>query len=321
MAEPLYAIVCKDKYLLENEANKIIKALKVDAFNVLTYDFDEQDLNEFYMEIMTVSFLSDLKVIKVKNPWFFYDVRKDEDIESLIKYFKNPKEDTTIIFLLEQEIDNSLRVSKEAKKYLRFEYLEEIDKSKLPEYVKNIFEDNDYTIDNEAITALLERTSYNFETIVNEVDKIMLYAYNNKKITLKDVELLVPRNLEDNIFELSTAVIDKNKTKALEIYYDLLVKNTDPISIIGNLAIKIKETITTKHLLNKKFSQQSISEYFNVSYGRAYYMVKNAKDNDLITLTNYYDSLANLDYKIKSGQIEKKLGLELWLLEGLDVKK
>lgn len=320
MKELLYAIVNQDSYLLESEANKIIKALNVDAFNVLTYDFDHQELDEFYVEIMTISFLSDNKVIKVKNPWFFYEERNDHDLETLIKYFRNPKDDTTIIFLLEKDIDSSLKISKEAKKYVRFEFIKDIDKEELPTYITNIFFEDGYSIEHSAIETLIERTSGDFQTIVNEIKKIKLYAYNNKKVSNKDVELLVPRNLEDNIFELSTAVVKKNKSKALEMYYDLLTKNIDPVSIIGNLATKIKETITTKHLLEQKMSQQSIADYFNASYGRAYYMILNAKEIDLNTLTKYYDSLADLDYKIKSGQIDKQLGLELWLLEGLDVK-
>lgn len=318
MNEPLYAIISNDYYLLENEANKIIKQLEVDDFNVLSYDLETQGLDELYIEIMTISFLNDPKVIKIKNPWFFYEVRKDEDLSSLIKYFKNPKENTTLIFLLEKEIDNSIDVSKEAMKYLRFEHIEQIKKEDLFEYVKNLFLEKNYKIEDISINALLERTNYNLPTIISEVNKICIYAHDSKEITVEDIERLVPRNLEDNIFELSTAVVEKNKVKALEIYYDLIIKNIDPVSIISTLANKLKETITTKHLLEKKYSQKSVADYFNVSYGRAYYMVKNAKLNELVILNNYYDSLAELDFKIKSGQIDKKLGLELWLLEGLD---
>ncbi len=320
MFEPLYAIVSTDSYLLENEAQKIIKALKVDAFNILTFDFEQQELDEFLQEIMTISFLSDRKAIKIKNAWFFYEHR-NEDLTSLIKYFENPKDDTTIIFMLEKDVDASLPVSKAAKKFVRFEFLQEMDQKELPEFVKQLFEDDKYTIEKQAIEALLERTNYHMQSIVTEVEKIKLFAYDHRKITLKDIELLVPRNLEDNLFELSTAVIEKNKSKALEVYYDLLIKNIDPVSIISNLAIKIKETITTKHLLDQKLSQQSIADYFNASYGRAYYMIRNANQISLETLSLYYDSLADLDYEIKSGKKDKTLGLELWLLEGLDVKK
>jgi DNA polymerase-3 subunit delta len=86
------------------------------------------------------------------------------------------------------------------------------------------------------------------------------------------------------------------------------------------LAGKIKETITTKHLTSKGLSNQSIADYFNISSGRAYYMIQNANNQEFKFLEFCYKTLAELDYKIKSGQIDKNLGLELWLLGGYDVK-
>ncbi len=318
--ESLYAIIGDDIYLVENEVESIILKLKVDQFNVLTYDLDEQELQDFLQEITTVSLLADKKVIKVKNAWFFNE-KRDVDLSQLIAYFKNPKTDTTVIFMLTEDFDDTLQISKEAKKYVRIEHLESIAKKDLPDYVKATLEKYKYSITKQAIDELLERVKYDFHSLSNEIEKLKLFAFDSKKITLDDIKLLVPRNVEDNLFELSSAVIAKNKKKALEIYYDLIMKNIDPVAIIGNLSAKIKETMTAKHLLKFGYSQQSIADYFNVGLGRAYYMIKNANGQTFKILERYYDSLATLDYLIKSGQTEKKLGLELWLLEGLGAEK
>ena len=81
-----------------------------------------------------------------------------------------------------------------------------------------------------------------------------------------------------------------------------------------NISYKVKEIITTKHLIEQGYNEKSIMDYFNVSKGRAYYMIKNANSLAMPELKKYYDTLADLDYKIKSGEIDPKLGLELWLL-------
>lgn len=320
MKDNVYAIIGSDLFLVESEVEKMIQKLRVDPFNILSYDLDELELQEFLQEITTVSLLSDRKVIKVKNPWFFYETRED-DLSQLIRYFQNPKSDTTLIFMLTKDVDSNTLVSREAKKYIRFEHLEALDKKDFPNYIKSYLEQFKYHIEEKAIQELLERVNFEFHQLFNELEKLRLFAYDSKKITLQDIKLLVPRNIEDNLFELTSAVIQKNKKKALEVYYDLIVKNIDPIIIISSLSTRIKDTITTKHLLQKGFSQQSIADYFNVSFGRAYYMVKNANDQNLVILERHYAALAELDYKIKSGQIEKKLGFELWLLEGFDAKK
>ena len=71
MQENLYAIIGKDLFLVENEVDKIIENLNVEPFNIITYDLEEEQLEVLLQELTTVSLLSDEKVIKVRNPWFF----------------------------------------------------------------------------------------------------------------------------------------------------------------------------------------------------------------------------------------------------------
>ena len=315
MKDFIYAFVGEDEFLIENEIEKLIKKLKVDPFNVLSYDLEEQELFDFFQEITTVSLLSDRKIIKVKNAWFFYEER-DEDLGPLLRYFSDPKTDTAIVFILTEEPNRALPVSKEAYKYARFETIKPMSANEFLPYIKNYLQSKNYKITNDALKELVERVNYDFHTLYNEVEKLKLYAYDNKTITLRDVQLLVPRNLEDNFFELTNAIIAKNKRRMLEIYYDLLTKNEQPVRIINFISRALKEVITTKQLLNQGFNQASIQEYFNVSSGKAYYMVKNARATKDETLKKHYDTLAELDFKIKSGVVEPKLGLELWLLGG-----
>ncbi len=316
MDDYLYAFLAEDLYLVENKVEKLIDDLKIEPFNVLSYDLSETDVFEFLEEIMTVSLLQDNKLIKVKNPWFFYEKRND-DLSSLLQYFKNPKDDTIVVFILDKPLNDSLEVTKEAKKYVRFETISLMKKDEYEPYLKNYFQTKGYKIEEEAIKELLERVNYEFHLMHSEIEKLELYAFDDKKISLKDVKLLVPRNLEDNIFELTNAITARNKKRMLEVYYDLLVKNEDPVNIIGRIASQFKQMITTKNLLEKGYRQHEIKNYFDVSEGKAYYMIKNANEIELDVLNNYYESLSNLDFEIKSGSVDKKIGLELWLLKVL----
>lgn len=315
MKDFIYAFVGEDEFLIENEIDKLIKKLKIDPFNVLTYDLEEQEMYEFLQEITTISLLSDRKLIKVKNAWFFYET-KEEDVTPVLRYFSNPKTDTVVTFILPSEPNNELPITKEAKKYARFETISPMKKDEFVPYVKKYFQTKKYQINDDAVVELLERVNYDYHRLYNEIEKLKLYAYDNRVITLRDIQLLAPRNLEDNFFELSNAILAKNKRRTLEIYYDLLTKNEEPTQIISHISRFLKEVITTKHLVKQGFNQQSIQEYFGVSTGKAYYMLKNAKDIKEDVLKQLYDSLAELDFKIKTGEIDKKLGLELWLLGG-----
>lgn len=315
MPDYLYIYQGIDTFLVENAVESLVKTLNVDPFNILTYDLEEQTIDHLLQEMTTVSFFSDKKIIKVKNPWFFYESSKEEGISDLIRYFKNPNEDTFVIFYLSKALDQSILISKEAKKYCRIELIKDMDKKDFEPYVKSVFKTFDYQIDDLATKELVERTNFDIVLLNNEVEKLKLYKMDQKQIALDDIIRLVSRNLEENIFELTNAILAKNKRRIMEVYGDLLEKNEDPIRIISQTSSKLKETIHTKKLLEKGYTQEKIAEFFNVKPGRAYYMVKNASSLKSRDLEKYFKRLTELDYQIKSGQIDKKIGLELFLLE------
>jgi DNA polymerase III subunit delta len=135
-----------------------------------------------------------------------------------------------------------------------------------------------------------------------------------KKYMKKQLRLLVSRNLEENIFELTNALLSKNQTKTIEIFYDLIARNEDPLRILNNIVGKVRELMHAKLLLDKGYRQDQIAEHFHIKSGRAYYLVKNAQSVNFQILENHLKKLSKLDYDIKSGKIDKKLGLELYLL-------
>ena len=67
-------------------------------------------------------------------------------------------------------------------------------------------------------------------------------------------------------------------------------------------------------LINAHKSKDEIAEYFKVKPGRAYYMIQAAKKISDNSLTNILERISELDFNIKSGKIDKKLGLQLFIL-------
>jgi DNA polymerase-3 subunit delta len=61
-------------------------------------------------------------------------------------------------------------------------------------------------------------------------------------------------------------------------------------------------------------SKDDIATYFKVKPGRAYYMIEAAKKINDNTIKNLIERITKLDFDIKSGKIDKKLGLQLFIL-------
>ncbi|MCY1691992.1 hypothetical protein OVA29_16300 [Exiguobacterium sp. SL14] len=54
-----------------------------------------------------------------------------------------------------------------------------------------------------AIERLIFLTAEMWGTLAHELEKLMLFAGDRPTIEIEDVDLLVPRTLEDNVFQLT----------------------------------------------------------------------------------------------------------------------
>lgn len=310
MTELIYVFEGKNSFLVNQKVEEKIKSLAVDPFNVIHYDLNDTDHNQVLEDLRTVTFFFDKKVIVVKN---ILEVIETKEWE---QYFKNPNPDVYLIIILKELVENKSEIEKLLFKYAYVEKIQDLNKEEYPKFVKDIFKAEGYEISSAAIDNLLERTNYDFDLLSQEKEKLIMFTFDSKEITEKDVRLLVSRNLEENIYELTNALLFSDKAKTIQIFYDLTTQNEDPIRILNNIVSKVRELLHTKLLIKKGYTQNELADHFQIKSGRAYYLVKNANSVDIKVLENMLEQLAKLDFEIKSGKVDKKMGLELFLLGG-----
>lgn len=313
MAEAIYVFYSNNEFLLNHTVEEKVAELKVDPFNIVRYDMLESTSDDVLEDLQTVSFFAEQKVIIVKN---LNQLEKESEstLNMWVQYLENPNPDVILIVVLNELMSDKNPIGEALFKYAFIEKIREMDKKEYPEFVRNMFKKFGYTITDDAIESLLERTNLDFTLMSQEAEKLMLFAYDTKEIQEKAVLLLVSRNLEENIFELTNALLSKNQAKMIEIFYDLVARNEDPLRILNNIVSKVRELMHTKLLIEKGYRQEQIAEHFHIKSGKAYYLVKNAQGIPFVQLENHLKKLSKLDYDIKSGKIDKKLGLELYLL-------
>ncbi len=313
MAESIYLFHSTNEFLLNHAIEDKIQSLNVDPFNVMKYDLLETSSDDVLEDLQTVSFFSEKKVIVIRN---IEEIEKEEEfvIKDWVSYLEKPNPDVILIIQMPELLKETTPLGAALFKFSYIEKVKDMEKKDYPDFIRNLFKKYQYQITDDAIESLLERTNLDFNLIYQEAEKLMLYAYDTKEITEKAVLLLVSRNLEENIFELTNALLSSNLNKTVEIFYDLVARNEDPLRILNNIVSKIRELMHTKLLLEKGYRQDQIAEHFHIKSGRAYYLVKNAQAISFQALENHLKKLSKLDYDIKSGKIDKKLGLELYLL-------
>ncbi|MFA6800694.1 MAG: DNA polymerase III subunit delta [Acholeplasmataceae bacterium] len=313
MQELIHVFKGKNLYFVKQAIESHIKTLNVDNFNILKYDLDENNGDDVLEELQTIAFFADLKIVILTHIENF-DLLTEGEQKQWIKYFKNPNPDVILIIQLNATAELSSTLKDLILSYTYIEEIKDLNKEDYPTFILNRITEASYKMDLKAIEMLLNRTNYDFDLIEQELIKLKIYKTDEKEILEQDVLSLVPRNLEDNIFELTNAMIERNNVKTIEIYEDLVAQNEDPLRILNFIANKMRELFHARLLLQKGFSKDEIATHFGYSSGRTYYLIKNASSQSLDQLETHLKKLSQLDYEIKSGLKDKKLGLELYLL-------
>ncbi len=306
----VYFIYGDDEYAIQKQINTIVA--KIDAsYDEIKLDMDDNNIGNLIEELRTIPFLSEKKVIYVTNISSIDD--KSDYYEDFLNAINTFNDTNIAIFLADSKLKSDSTIYKDLKKYAIC-YSFTNNGTSLDELLVEILKDNDFQMAKDAKDELLARID-NAKALISELDKLLMYKYDDKQITKNDVALLVSKNLDLNVFDLVTAVIEKNKKKAIEIYNDLQVANVSATYLLGLLLSKFQEIFDVKVLIQGGYSQDLIASIFKVKSGRAYYMIKNANMLNMKLVKQKLEELTKLEYDIKSGRQEQTLGLELFILK------
>ncbi|MNI47075.1 DNA polymerase III subunit delta [compost metagenome] len=170
-------------------------------------------------------------------------------------------------------------------------------------------------MDRTAAEALIAANGVQMTSLAVEVDKLCLYAGEGGLIDSAVVEQLVARSTEQNVFAMVEHIAGLKLDKALSIFYELLKQKEEPIKIAALIARQFRIMLQVQDLARQSYSQQQIASQLGLHPYAVKIAGEQARKFDSAKLKRILDDLAQLDYKMKSGGIDKVLGLELFLLK------
>lgn len=307
-----YLLYGLERFLIDNEIKNLINKHKIEEINISKYDLESNTIKEILDDANTVSLFSSKKLIIVENSFIFSrTTKKIDDIDKLEDYLKNSNPDVVILFVNYNEkldsVKKIVKLIKEKGKIIEFNPLKNINNT-----IKSMFDD--YKIETGVIDLLIKRVGNNLEIIYQEIEKLKIYKINDKYITKQDILDLTAEVVDVDIFKFVDDIINKNKSSAIKTYKELLKLNEEPIKIIVLLANKFRLMYQSCVLAKKGYTEEQISEILGVhKYPVHLAIVAGYKYNPKILL-KYLNDLADLDIGIKTGEKDKELALELFIL-------
>lgn len=308
--ENFYLIYGPEKSRIQNELDNLLKKLKID--DVIKYDMTNSSILDVIEDASTVGLFSTKKVIILDDCYFLGANKTIEDLDKLEQYLEKYNKDNYCIFTsYTEKVDTRKKIYKLLSKHKVIE-LKKVDDEYIKKYIENKLKEEKYKIEN--IDYFINKVGSNLQNAQNELDKLMMYKLEDKLITNNDIDKITVHTIEEEIFALSDAIIAKDTKKALILLEDFLNKSYDEIQIIMLLASQFRFLFQVKHLLNKNMYENEIAKTLGANPYRIKFTVKKLYSYSESMLLDYIQKLAKIDHDIKLGLMDKRLALELFII-------
>lgn len=314
-----YLIISEYHHFIDNEINKII----VDSNNVFYYDLENVNMNSIINEINYISLFDQKKYVVCKN---YIQAKKldnkadtdnDESLsdKELLDYILNPNPNVSLIIVTSQKLDERKKITKAFNEHCQIINLLGINDNQLVEIIIDFMKKYNCQCNRICAELIKEKCLNNYDLIINESEKLVIACSGNKVINENDIDAIVSDYFGDDFFRIKDLIIKKNAIKAEKLlkHYLLAKKSVVPfISLLANeyrLIYLVKNTRLTDDEIAKALLKLNSSSYpVKLARNNVHYY----NNNELL---NNITKLADLDYQIKSGNIDEEIGFDLFLFD------
>lgn len=320
---PIYVCYGAEKYLLQEFlsflTNRIIPVEYID-FAVSKFDLSETSIDMVIEDAETPAFLAPSKLIIAKEASFLTGAKDSTKVEHrmerLLEYIQKPVESSILVLVVNADkLDERKKVVKLLKEKDYIIPFLPMSSEDLTQWVLRQAERLNCEISSAACERLILCAGTHLQSLSSELEKVALFVGQGGSITPEVVEDLVTRSTEQNVFVLIEEIAQLRVQRALSIYYDLLKQREEPIKLLSLIARQFRIILQVKELTQQSYSQQQCASQLSLHPYAVKIAAEQSRRFETARLCRILSELAELDFQMKTGKLDKVLGLELFLLK------
>jgi len=174
---------------------------------------------------------------------------------------------------------------------------------------------HDKRLDRQAAELLVELAGDDLGRLYNEIDKLSLFAHNDKAITVSHVELLIGHNRLFNSFAVIDACLAGETAKAVNRLRDMFSKDRSAeYAFVGAFAYHFRRLFGAKKLLEEGLGSSEIAKRLRI-WSNADRFFGQLHKISLVQIAENLKQLAEIDYAIKTGRAKPQVAAEQLVLK------
>ncbi len=306
-------LITGESILLINEA---VGNIVGDNKNITSFDMAVNTIEEVLLEAGYYSMFEEKKYIIVRNANFWGSGKLSEkETNMLLKYLDNPNPLSRLIFICNEKIDARKKICKIIKEKFKIISIPALKPYEIEDRVQKYLNSLNYKIDKDTVRYIVNNSLNNYDIVMQEVNKILLYYNKPCFIKKEDVENIVSKSLNTNNFRFIDALVDGNLELSYELLKDLKVMKVEPTVLLSLLARDLRIMLNIKILLEQNKREFEILNSLKLMDWQLDKYLKKAFPYKKRELEEWLVKLSDIDLKIKRGKLDKYQALELLILD------
>ncbi len=304
----VYFFYGDEDFNIELELQKLSSKLNPD-FKAMNYqEFDNPEYSVLVNALRTPPMMFGDMLIVINSEEYFLsnkNVFNDSELEDIDDALKNNPESLNVVFVVKlprdenKKLDSRRKLYKILSKYNTKEFptFKTYKVADISNWIINQAKTKDITLNQDAISLLIEQIGNNLREFNAELDKLKLIAYPQKTVTKKMVEDICISN--QDLFNFTELIMRGNKDSALLEFKKLLDKK-HPLELLSAIQTMLRKWIILKISSNK--SSMELSKIVGMHEFVVKQTLEKLKNTSASELVRLKQNLFDVEFKIKSAE-------------------
>jgi DNA polymerase-3 subunit delta len=335
---PAYVLVGDEAFFRDRCRAALIQHLVPPEFR----DFSLHDLDlaingvaEILDRARTPSLMAPFQVFFIRGVKALYGRGlHQEEFDAIAGYCGNPNPDAVLIFVADhisipadarrmdmQDKDRYQRIRDTLGEFCTMIELARVDEGDGIRWVVEHAAKEAVRVDADAARELVDSLGADMMLVSNELEKLVLFVGQKKRITIGDVETMVLGAKQRSLYELTDAISSKDRTRALAVLDALLASEEGEEAAIGHIYMLARTfrqmlVILEKNVRDSRAIWQALWQGFRLPPFAADDVIRQARRyKSRRELTRALRILARADLSLRSSPASKRLVLEMLVLD------
>ncbi|MFN0123327.1 MAG: DNA polymerase III subunit delta [Blastocatellia bacterium] len=286
-------------------------------FNVTRIDVQQGNLDEALSIATQYPMMSRRRLVVVTG---FEAINDDKVIELLKDYVRDPAPTTALTFV-SSGLDNRRNIATILRKCCRVVGFDPLDEREAaPRWLNEYFSRAGCALDQGAAAYLIGMAGTDLRRLSMEADKLISYAGPAARVGRQDIDALVQYTREHSSFEITDAILDGHRRRALELTTRLFenggeYEQTQALLLLGAIAGSFRRLLVAKELMAQNAAMSEISKAVGLPDFAVRKLNERARRHDLAAILHAISRIAATDIALKTSRATPRLLLEILICE------